>query len=309
MIRVLYGDNDYALSQRYRREREAFEQQHGAGTFVVHDSESLSIQDLPQLLEGQSLFAPVQCHGIRDASRNKPLWEALGERLQKNSSTELLLVETKPDKRTRTWKWLTSHAEMIECKLLTERELSGWVAAHARQLRLELSGQTIRYLVERVGTDQWLLADALTKLSLGNQTVTRELIDVVIEPNPQANAFELLDAIMRQDQVIAMSRLEIIRRTEDPYKFMGLLISQFFALAACQAAGNRSSQQIAKDMGIHPFIVQKILPIARERSTLQLSMMIEDMDRCDQNLKSSNVEAWSIIELLVRRLSSQNSAM
>lgn len=304
MIRVIYGDNDYAVSNRYQRERRTYLGEHGDDSVVMHDGSQLEVANLPQLLGGQSLFSPSQLHIVRDASANKAIWDALGEKIEQAGDVDLLLVETKPDKRTKTWKWLSKKAEMIECKLPSERELIGWLTAHARTMKVELSETSSRFLVEYVGTDQWQLADAVTKLSLSGQKPSRELIERLIEPNPQASAFELLDAIVARNQAKAIERLDIVRRSEDPYKFLGLLISQFFALAVCQSSEGRPAKQIASEVGIHPFVVQKSLPIARKIDREQLSQMIEEIDRCDRALKTTGVEPWDIIETLVRQLSS-----
>lgn len=304
MIRVIYGDNDYAVTNRYKRERRAYQDEHGDDSVVMHDGSQLEVANLPQLLGGQSLFSPSQLHIVRDASVNKAVWEALGDSIEQLGDIDLLLVESKPDKRTRTWKWLSKKAEMIECKLPSERELIGWLSSHARTMKVDISEAAGRFMIEYVGTDQWQLNDALIKLALSKQKPSRELIERLIEPNPQASAFELLDAIVARNQAKAIERLEIVRRSEDPYKFLGLLISQFFALAACQSAEGRPAQQIASEIGIHPYVVQKSLPIARKLDRRQLTEMIEEIDRCDRALKSTGVEPWDLIETLVRQLSS-----
>lgn len=304
MIRVIHGENDYALTKRYQRERQAYQSEYGEGSVVMHDGSLLAATNLPQLLGGQSLFSPSQLHIIRDAGANKPVWEALGESIEQAGDVDLLLVETKPDKRTRTWKWLSKKAEMIDCKLPTERELIGWLTSHARAMKVELPDAVGRFLIEYVGTDQWQLDDAVTKLALSGQKLTRDLIEKLIEPNPQASAFELLDAIVARNQDKAIERLTIVRRSEDPYKFLGLLVSQFFALATCQSAEGRSAQQIASEIGIHPYVVQKSLPIARKIERQKIVEMIDEIDRTDLALKSTGAEPWDVIETLVRQLSS-----
>ncbi len=302
MIRFLYGENDYALTRASNRVRDEFVEKYGTESVSVHEGDQLQPSDLPQLLQGQNLFAETRLTIIRQASTNKILWDGLGDFLETAGDIDLLLVDGKPDKRTKTFKWLQKNAEVRECKLLDERETISWLETESRRLGVECNPETARFLVHHSGTDQWRLSNDLMKLSLANKPLSPALIRELIEPNPTASVFDLLDAILTGRQEEAQKLLSIVRVYEDPYRFMGLMISQLYALALCVVADHRPSQQIAKDAGIHPYVAQKTLVLAKRIDRDRLKHIVDRVEECDLALKSTGGDPWTLITATVGRL-------
>ena len=296
MIRLYHGDNDYALTQTLWRMRDEFVEAQGEHSVATVQGDSLSLAGLPQLLQGASLFATSKLTIIHGASANKPVWDELGDFLEGLGELDLILVESKPDKRTRTFKWLQKNAEVREFRTLDEREVASWLRTHARTYGIELHHDEANFLVSYVGVDQWRLHHDVEKLALAGKPISRQLIEELIDPNPQATAFELLDAVIagRHDQ--AMAKLSVVRRSEDPYKFIGLLVSQLYALAVCKTADGKTSQAIASEAGLHPYVVQKTMPLARRLTTRELQAMVEHIARADELIKTSGGEPWTLIE-------------
>lgn len=296
MIRLFFGDNDYALTQNTRRLRDEFVEEHGEHSLKLVEGSDVTMVELPQLLQGQSLFAPSQLVVIRDLSANKPVWDELGDFLDGLGDVDLVLVETKPDKRTRSFRWLQKNAEVREFGLPNEREAATWAQTHARSHGIELGQTEANFLINYAGIDQWRLHHDIEKLALAGKPISRQLVEELVEPNPTVSAFDLLDAIIagRRDQ--AMQKLAVVRRSEDPYRFIGLLVSQLYALAVCHAAAGKTTQAIAKDAGIHPYVAQKTLPLARGLTTAQIQRMVDEVARCDELIKTSGGEPWSLIE-------------
>ena len=134
------------------------------------------------------------------------------------------------------------------------------------------------------------------KLALSGQKVTKALITEIIEPNPEASAFELLDAVIAGDLDLARRRLSAVRQGEDAYKFVGLLVSQLYTLTLVRSAGDRSPNTIAKESGVHPYVVQKMQSAARHMSMARISELVDQVARLDRQMKSTGVEPWTLIE-------------
>lgn len=299
MIHLYYGDNDYALTQTLWRMRDEFVEAHGEHSVAVVQGDSLSLVELPQLLQGASLFATSRLTIIHDASANKSVWDELGDFLDGAGELDLILVESKPDKRTRTFKWLQKNAEVREFRTLDEREVASWLRTHARTYGIELHHDEANFLVSYVGVDQWRLHHDVEKLALVGKPISLQLIEELIDPNPQATAFELLDAVIAGRRDHAMAKLSVVRRSEDPYKFIGLLVSQLYALAVCKTADGKTSQAIASEAGLHPYVVQKTMPLARSLTTRELQAMVEHVARVDELIKTSGAEPWTLIEMTI----------
>ncbi|MBC7746704.1 DNA polymerase III subunit delta, partial [Pedobacter sp.] len=249
-----------------------------------------------QLFQGASLFSPQRLVLLSDASANKTVWEALPDHLKDDADMTVIILETHADKRTRTYKWLQKNAEVRQFGLLSDSDLINWVQTHGRDAGINLELEVARFLISHVGGDQWRLHYEIQKLSLTKQPISRELIRDIIDPNPSATAFELLDATIagRRDDVEYL--IGVVKIAEDPYKFIGLLTSQVYALAVCYEAGDRPAATIAKDAGIHPYVASKTLAIARRLSSERLSAIISTIAALDMMLKTTGGEPWMLVE-------------
>ena len=296
MTLLYIGENDFALRQALHQARERFITVHGEQSFEQREGSSLSISDLPQLFQGASLFSPQRLVLISDASANKVIWEALPEYLKDDEDMTVILHESHPDKRTKTYKWLQKNAEVKQFEALDDRDLSNWVQTHGRDAGINLEPEVARFLMSHVGGDQWRLHYEIQKLSLAKRPITKELIRDIIDPHPSATAFELLDATIAGRRGDVEYLIGVVRLAEDPYKFIGLLTSQVYALAVCHAAGDRPAATIAKDAGIHPYVASKTLAITRRLSGEKLSAIISTIAELDMMIKTSGGDPWMLIE-------------
>lgn len=299
MIHVFTGVNAYAIRQATNE----LIAKHSDATLERVAADELRPTDMPQLLAGASLFSNEKLVVIDDLSKNKSVWATLDEQLANvPDETTLLLIESSPDKRTKAYKWLQKNAEVREFNDLDERSAAEWVRNEVMDRGGEIERHHALYLVQYVGLDQWRLSGELDKLLLAEKPITKELIQDITEPHPQATAFELLDAAFGRDQETLERLLTIVSRSEDPYKFFGLLASQVFALVAVSAADSRRSDEVAKEIGIHPFVVRKLSTLASRLTRAEIDRIVEALAMTDERLKSSGVEPWSLISRLLLSL-------
>lgn len=300
MIILLTGSNAYATREAARKVIEAVVQTHGKDVVDRVDVAGLKPSDLPQLLMGTSLFSSERLVIFDNLSQNKAVWSVLDEQLAEvPDETTVLLTESNPDKRTKAYKWLLKHADVHEFNELDERSAAEWIQKEAKTKGGEIPAESARYFVQYVGLDQWRLTGELDKLLLAEAPITRELIQDVTEPQPQATAFELLDAAFGGDQETLERILVIVSRSEDPYKFFGLLASQVFALVAVKAAGDRRADEVAKDFGLHPFVVRKVGGLASRLDQAAVNRVVEILARGDEQLKTTGAEPWSVISRML----------
>jgi DNA polymerase III delta subunit len=292
MITVLTGTNSFEVHEALQGLIQAF---HGVAEKV--DGTMLELKDLPDLLMGSTLFAQQRLVIIRDLSHNASLWEKLPEWLPRIADeVQLVLVDEKLDKRTAAYKALKLAAAIKEFPAWTDRDrvlAHTWVQKRAGSVGLTLDKKAAHHLVERVGLDQWQLAQSLEKLALVD-AVTPQVIDELIEPNPAENVFQLFETALGGDAAEVHRMLQTLELTDDPYKLFALLSSQAFQLAAVASAG--SNDNPAKDMAIHPYVVSKLQRHARrlgQRGTLRL---LRAFAQADADMKTSRGEPWLLIE-------------
>lgn len=276
--------------------------EHGEHAVEKVDGEALSLGRLPELLRGASLFTPERTVVIREASKNKPVWEAIGEELASvPDSTTLILADSAPDKRTKTFKTLTKIAHVSDCKELDEREAVAWLVAEAPQRGGKISQADAQMLVARIGADQARLSNELDKLIIYGDT-TKSGIEALVEPAPQANVFALLDAALERRIKPLKEQIRTAKISEDPYMLTGLLSSQVLQLAALVHAEGRSPEDIAKDMKVHPYPLKKLAPLARRTTKDELKEIVSVLAVLDDQMKSTGADPWQLLEIALLKI-------
>lgn len=293
MITAIVGENTFENERVLKRLIFEFD-----GTAEKIDGETLELKQLPDILMGLSLFAEKRLVVIKNMSANKTLWSDFETWIPRVSDDiHLVLLDTKPDKRTKTYKVLQKIATIYESKLWTERDAfqaEKWVGEESARLGKELDKKSIQFLVGWVGVDQWLLSQALEKLSLLDE-VNPDVIRTVIEPNEAENTFQLFEAALKGDRERVTAILRVLQKTEDPFRLFGLLSGQAFQLATLSVA-TVPDAVVASDLGVHPFAVSKLSLVAKRLGKEGAKEVLTYFAEADSDLKTSAAEPWLLIE-------------
>lgn len=298
MITLLTGDNSFEISEALRSLVSAFD-----GRAEKIDGTSLELKNLPDLLMGSTLFAEKRLVIIRDLSQNSGVWDKLPEWLSRLSDDiHLVLVDEKPDKRKVAYKELKKIAEVKEFVAWGDRDRSlaeNWVEKRAKSLNITLDKKLAHQIVERVGLDQWQLAQALEKLSLLDE-ITTEAINATIDASPSENVFQLFETALEGRTKDVQDMIRTLELTEEPYKLFALLSSQAFQLAA--VANAQAGDNASKDFAIHPYVASKLERHAKKVGKSGALKILKAFAKADADLKLSRGEPWVQIEQTLLRI-------
>lgn len=293
MISLFVGENTFEITRALERLVADFD-----GDIERIDGTEIEMRQLPDLLMGATLFSVKRLVVIKDLSSNKSVWNDLVDWLPRvGDDVHVVFVDGKPDKRTKTYKELAKVASVEAFPAWTDRDIyraEQWLEDEARRQKLVLDKKSVQVLVERVGVDQWQLFHALEKLAVF-EVISPQLIEEIIEANPSENVFNLLDAALKGKTEQVSDMLRTLRLTDDPYMVFGLLSSQVFQLAAL-AVSDKSSSEVAKDIGAHPFALQKLAPHANRIGKSGAKKIVTAFADADSSLKSTTTDPWLLIE-------------
>ncbi len=107
MIRIFYGDDRIRANQEIQKIL--------GSDYEVIEGADITPADLPSIFLGASLLNPERKILIRDFTANKPVFKEITKYLA--SPHEIILFETKLDKRSTTYKELEDQLEIKEFKL------------------------------------------------------------------------------------------------------------------------------------------------------------------------------------------------
>jgi len=293
MIILITGENSFENDRAVREIVSSFD-----GVPERIDGSELEIKQLPDLLMGVTLFASKRLVIIKNLSENKSIWNDFIDWLPRISDdVQVVLVEAKPDKRIKTYKELQKVAIIKESTLWSDRDTAKaeqWVTSEATRLGFLLDKKSAHKLIERVGIDQWLLAQALEKLSVVD-IVSPEVIEELIEANPLENVFMLFESALKGDALKIKKMLTTLELTEDAFRLLGLLSGQAVQLAVL-AISDKPSAEVAKDMGVHPYALSKLAPAAKKLGRSGAKKVVMAFAEADTAAKTSATDPWLLVE-------------
>lgn len=130
-----------------------------------------------------------------------------------NPAAHLIFVGRRADARLPVVRQLRDMGALVECTAYSQEAALKWVRQRARTIGCELPREGAALLVECVGPDLQRLAHELDKLAeygTDGEEITTEVIERLIAGDRERSAFELTDAIARQDVETALRRLDTL---------------------------------------------------------------------------------------------------
>lgn len=297
MIYLLYGENYYFKRQQLAK----LLKDSSKDSLERHEGDELEPADLAQIFGGMSLFTTKKTIVIRNIAQNKNAWETLANYAAEAQDNDVIFLEDSIDKRTKIYKLLQKNHTVIECAELSEPEMLQWLEKIGAKENSSFTSAHAKLLLDRVGCHQMKLYYALQKVLLLKKIDTVS-IERVIDDEPEARAFTLIEAIMTQNQNLATKCLRDVKASEDAHMFFGLMVSQFFLLITLASARNNSYTSVAKNLGTHPYPLQKMSLVAKNLPHQTADAIIDILTKTDEYLKHSSGDAWVAVEQCIQKL-------
>lgn len=292
MIIALTGTNSFALKQRLEELVSNFVAEHGELALEKIDAEAASENQILDAVQSLPFLASRKMVVLREPSASKEIQDRVEQIISSTTeTTDLIIHEPAPDKRTAYFKVLKSNTKLEEFGPLDSRNLAGWLVDEAKNQGGELSFQDANYMVERLGTDQQMLANELGKLLVYEPKISRATIDLLTEPAPQSNVFNLLDAAFSGNKKRALKLYEEQRAQKvEPQLIIGMIAWQLQLMALAKNAGRRTPAQIAADSGMKSYPIEKARTLAGRLSGDELNNLVSEALDIDYKSKTTALD-------------------
>lgn len=221
-------------------------------------------------------------------------------------STDLVIVEPKLDKRLSYYKTLKKATDFREFGEQDANGLAGWAVEHVKEQGGTLSANDARFLIDRVGPNQQLLSAELGKLLTYDPNITKTAIELLTERTPQSTVFELLDAAFAGNAKRAIELYHEQRALKvEPQAIVAMLAWQLHVLALVKNAGDRSSDDIARQAKLNPYVVRKTQGLNRNLTANRIRQMIKDLLDLDVKSKTVTVDVDGALQLYIIELANR----
>lgn len=292
MIITLTGDNSFALRSRLDELIAVFAKEHGDLALERIDCEEVQASEILAALQSLPFLAARKMVILQGLGSNKAIAEEIEQIIDSVSeSTDLIIIEPSPDKRGKYFKNLQKKTKIEDYKELDARQLAEWIVEKTKELAGSISLADASYLVDRAGASQQALASELSKLVLYRPQISKDTVDLLVEPNPQSKVFELLDAAFsgNKQSVIGLYNQQRSQRVE-PQVILAMIAWQLRALTAAKMGQDKAASKIAKDFGINPYVISKSVRLAGKISLSQLKNLLEEALEMDYKSKTATYD-------------------
>lgn len=306
MVVTAVGENVFERAQFVAQLKADFIKKHGTDGVEEYDGDKLELSSLGSLLGGVSLFASHRFVIIRNLSENGEVAERLLDKLTDvPDEVTLLLIETKPDKRTAFYKTLKKSTDFHEFAQRSDVDVERWILDEVKQQGGDISTREARLLRDYCGNDQSRLCNEIAKLTAYEAHITRESIELLVDKNPSDTVFELLESAMGGRREAALKKLVALERAhEDPFQIASMLVWQAHILAIVLAANvaRVSEGEVAKGHKLNPYVVKKSHSLVSRASPAGVKKIVARVAELDVRLKSGTYNPWRAIENTIVQL-------
>lgn len=168
----------------------------------------------------------------------------------------------KLDKRKKTYKAIDKNGLVFESPEIYENKISAWIDDYVREKNYRIQAKASILLAEYLGNDLSKIVNELDKLMLNipvGQEISADDVQNNIGISKEYNVFELQIAIARRDvlKVNQIINYFAANPKSNPMPLvLGALNTYFTKILKYHYAKDRSQQNLAKELGVHPFFVK-----------------------------------------------------
>lgn len=188
-----------------------------------------------------------------------------------------------------------------------------WVRTRAARYGVSIDAQAAQVLTNRINDDLNLADAELAKLSTyvnQERPVTVEDVEMLTPYSPEANIFEMVDAMgFRQGSEALRLFHQLIMDGDEPLRIFGMIIRQYRLLLQMreQLDKGQTSSSAARAMGIKSsWVADKLAKQARAHSIETYERIYMHLLEVDLSIKTGKADPELAIETLIVRLAARS---
>lgn len=303
MILYLYGENSYSISKQTSLIVKKYQDSTGAeGDLQRIDVLEQGIPSLLASLAVMPMFVSSRLIIASNLSKAKPTPEQIDVIIDSTAnSTNLVILDPNPDKRTTIYKKLSKIKGAKEFKHLRGSELSRWVIAEAKRADASISLTDASYLIDIVGEDQWTLFNEIQKLASFNSKISKHTIDELAVPSLENNTFVLTEALANKDLVRVLKLYKDIKlQGHADQLILGAITFQYRTILLALLKDN----ELNRAYKMSPYSLSKAQALAGRYSLEDIKKAYKIIADTDMATKTGDLSSSEAMNSLFYRLCS-----
>lgn len=307
---LLYGEEAYLRKQYKDKLVKAMMPENETINYSYYEGKGIVPTQIIDLAETMPFFADYRLIVIENSGFFKNATPELAEYLKGiPDSVCFVFIEEEIDKRGKMYKAVKDKGRIVEMGRQDEKTVLYWIAGNMKREGKVIRESTARYLLAKTGTDMENLEKEMEKLfsyTLGREEVTVEDIEAICTTQITNKIFEMVEAVATKRQKKALDYYyDLLALKEPPMRILYLLTRQFKLLLEVKELVKKGcdKSQIAKTVGLHPFVAGKYIQQCRTFSSAELRGIMEYAADTEELVKTGRLNDRMSVELFIVKYS------
>ncbi|MBN2119371.1 MAG: DNA polymerase III subunit delta [Anaerolineales bacterium] len=314
----LFGNDEFAITRKLKEFAADFTDPTSADMNTARlDARSTGEDDLNNAVNAMPFLAKrrlVLLENIsskyNNPSARKKFLEFIGKTPE---STRLVMYESvEPRDAEKHWlvKWAEKNSKLIQTRafmLPRLKDMTGWIVNETKNQGGKIEPRAAEMLKDMVGVDTRQAGMEIAKLLAyvnWARAITLQDVEAVCIVTSQQSVFDFVDALANGNGKAAQHLLHRLLETEDEFSLWGMVVRQFRLLIQAREIldGRGNQNDVARALGVHPFVAEKAARQAARFSTESLEYIYHKLLTIDEGVKTSQVTLDLALDTLVVEL-------
>ena len=311
-VYLLYGEEAYLKKQYRDKLRNAMISPDDNMNYAYYEGKGINVKEVIDLAETLPFFVERRVIVMENTGFFKTSSEELAEYIKElPDSTAIIFVEAEIDKRGKLYKAVQKKGRAVELGRQDEGTLLRWIAGNVKRENKQISENTIRHFLAKIGTDMENIQKELEKLfcyTLDKDAITVEDVEAICTTQITNQIFDMVNAVADKKQRQALDYYyDLLTLKEPPMRILFLLARQFKLLLEVKELDKKgmARKEIAEKTGLNPFVVGKYQTQAKAFSSKELRTIIEDSVDTEEAVKTGKLTDMLGVELFIMKYSSK----
>jgi len=311
-VYLLYGEEAYLKKQYKDKLKNAMISPDDTMNYAYYEGKGVNVKEIIDLAETLPFFAQRRLIILEDTGFFKNASPELADYVKEMPETAaMIFVESEVDKRGKLYKAVQNKGRVVELGRQDESTLLRWIAGSVKREKKQITENTVRHFLMKVGTDMENIQKELEKLfcyTLDQSVITIEDVEEICTTQITNQIFDMVNAVADKKQRQALEYYyDLLALKEPPMRILFLLTRQFKLLLEVKVLDKQgfARKEIASKTGLHPFVVGKYQEQSKAFSQKALRAIMEESVDIEECVKTGRLTDTLGVELFIMKYSSK----
>jgi len=318
MIYFFYGEDDFRSKEKLFAFKNKFLDSQSAASglsdFDFEDKdcflEFMNAVKTPNMLAPKRLVIVRSLIEMSKTEEQEELLEYLKKERDIAIDNDLMIVfweGKKANLKNKLFKWLKKNSKSQEFERLSGSKLEQWVLKRIADVdeKIKIEKDALTKLIVYTGGSTRVLSNEIMKL-INNSTgekITSQDVDDLVRADLDVKIFDTIDALGdgRKETSLELFHRHL-EKGDDPFYIFSMIVYQFRNLIKvddCLRNGISDEAAIAKEAGLHPYVVKKSLRQLRNFPHEKLIKTYQKLAQTDILVKTGKIDIRLAMEKLI----------